>query len=198
MDSPKTIIGQDRLIVLQSVAEYCQSIPGHYAEFGVFYGGSLDLIRKAAPGKAVFGIDSFEGLPEPNHPADTHKRGDFKVLELSDVVKQFINTNVELFIGFSPEVFKQLPDVQYAFVHVDVDLYRSVKDAIDYFFPRLSPEGIMVFDDYGFDSCKGAKVACDEFVHRDDVKDTITHSHLKTNQFVIQRGYSPFFKTLVP
>jgi len=52
---------------------------------------------------------------------------------------------------------------RFCFVHVDADIYRSVLDACAFFWPRLSPGGVLVFDDYGFESCPGAKRAVDEY-----------------------------------
>jgi O-methyltransferase len=46
---------------------------------------------------------------------------------------------------------------------VDVDIYRSVLDCCRFFYPRLVTGGAIVFDDYGRNSCPGAKAAVDEF-----------------------------------
>ena len=39
--------------------------------------------------------------------------------------------------------------------HIDVDVYQSAKDVLDWAWPRLSPGGVVVFDDYGFPACPG-------------------------------------------
>ena len=36
-------------------------------------------------------------------------------------------------------------------------------DSVSFFYPRLSPGGILVCDDYGFTTCPGATRAIDEF-----------------------------------
>jgi O-methyltransferase len=46
---------------------------------------------------------------------------------------------------------------------VDVDIYASVLSCCEYFFPRMVPGGVLVFDDYGMLTCEGAKIALDEF-----------------------------------
>ena len=38
-----------------------------------------------------------------------------------------------------------------------------VLDSCDFFYPRLTPGGMMLFDDYGFASCPGVRKAVDEF-----------------------------------
>ena len=53
---------------------------------------------------------------------------------------------------------------RFAFVHVDVDLYSSVRDCCEFFYPRLSGGASMVFDDYGFPHYRdAAKRAVDEY-----------------------------------
>ena len=49
-----------------------------------------------------------------------------------------------------------------AFAHIDVDLYRSVLDCIEFAYPRLVAGGLIVFDDYGFPSCARARQAVDQ------------------------------------
>jgi O-methyltransferase len=53
--------------------------------------------------------------------------------------------------------------MQIAMVHIDLDIYRSIKDGLEFIWPRLSRGGFAVFDDYGFHSCPGARAAVDEF-----------------------------------
>lgn len=125
------------------------------------------------PTRKIYGIDSFEGLPEPTIK-DVHTKGDFALTdqEYGELLLFFVanHPNVEIIRGFSPEVFEpdhgvnSIPeDTVYSFVHVDVDLYSSVKDALDYFFPRMIPGAVMLIDDYGFPTTPGAKLAMDEF-----------------------------------
>jgi O-methyltransferase len=51
----------------------------------------------------------------------------------------------------------------FSLVHCDADIYQSVKASCEFFYPRLVGGGAMVFDDYGFNTCPGAKQAVDEF-----------------------------------
>lgn len=47
--------------------------------------------------------------------------------------------------------------------HVDVDIYHAITACCQFIFPRLAAGGFMVFDDYGFPSCPGARLAVDQF-----------------------------------
>ena len=50
-----------------------------------------------------------------------------------------------------------------ALAHIDVAVYFSIRDSLDFIWPRLSRGGFIVFDDYGFATCPGARQAVDEF-----------------------------------
>lgn len=42
-----------------------------------------------------------------------------------------------------------------ALCHIDVDVYQSGADIIAWLLPRMRSGSIVVFDDYGFSTCKG-------------------------------------------
>lgn len=65
--------------------------------------------------------------------------------------------------GFIPVTFSGLEAEQIAFAHIDVDIYKSIVDCLDFIWPRLSSGGVIVFDDYGFPTCPGARQAVDTF-----------------------------------
>jgi O-methyltransferase len=65
--------------------------------------------------------------------------------------------------GFIPDTFCGLEQAQIAFAHIDVDIYKSIADCLNFIWPRLSVGGFMVFDDYGFPSCPGARASVDQF-----------------------------------
>lgn len=62
----------------------------------------------------------------------------------------------------SAPVISNLAD-RIAFAHIDLDIYQSILDSCRFIYPRLSPGGVIVFDDYGFMSCPGAREAVDRF-----------------------------------
>lgn len=68
-------------------------------------------------------------------------------------------------VGFVPETFGELaPESRFSFVHADLDIYPSTLAACEWFWPRIVPGGVMVFDDYGFFPLRhAAKAAVDEY-----------------------------------
>jgi O-methyltransferase len=136
------------------------------AECGVYTGGTAEIICSAAPTQVLHLFDSFEGMPGSADPhTDYHRPGDFSDTSVDAVRQRLSGRRVSFHVGFMPATFEQTADVTgYSFVHVDVDIYPSVRDCVAWFWPRLAPGGVMVFDDYGFYPYRhAARRAVDEF-----------------------------------
>src|SRR5438876_647734 len=58
--------------------------------------------------------------------------------------------------GFIPDSFKGLENAKISFAHIDVDIYQSILDSLNFIYPRMISGGFIVFDDYGFPTCPGA------------------------------------------
>lgn len=64
--------------------------------------------------------------------------------------------NVEILEGIFPDqTGRRLEGLQFRFCHIDVDVYQSAKDIVDWIWDKMVPGGIVVYDDYGFDTCDG-------------------------------------------
>ena len=61
---------------------------------------------------------------------------------------------------------KQYGNNSIALLHLDVDLYKSYKDCLDYLYPLVAKGGIVAFDEYQSTSkYSGCKKAVDEFLN---------------------------------
>src|SRR6185437_3392088 len=90
--------------------------------------------------------------------------------------------------GWIPDCFDQVRDRTFCFLQIDVDLYQPTLDSLHFFYPRMMPGGIILSDDYGFESCPGARRAFDEFMqaHAEPI------AMMPTGQaFVIKRATRP-------
>lgn len=152
--------------IVYSIVKSQTRIPGDMAEVGVYQGGSAKLICEVKGQNNLYLFDTFEGLPEVSDD-DTHygikhwKTGEFSNTSLDAVEKYLANySNVYFHKGIFPQSVSQMPEKKYSFVHLDVDLYQSTKDCLEYFFPRLSLGGIILTHDY---QAKGIKKAYSEF-----------------------------------
>ena len=149
-------------------------LEGDVMECGVWRGGSArlaaEMISANAPAKRLHLFDSFEGMKETDDAKDRHQKGDFDDTSL-DLVRGFVTGStapqakgdVVFHKGWIPDTFAGLEDLRLCFAHIDLDLYQSILDALEFAYPRLSARGVIVFDDYGFASCAGARRAVDEF-----------------------------------
>ncbi len=160
-----TLVDPVRLYILFQLVKQSLRLPGAVAEVGVYRGGTAKLIARLCEGrKTLFLFDTFAGMPDTHPSHDFHQRGDFADTSL-DAVRAYLSDcrGVELRPGFFPESAVSVQDQAFSLVHVDVDIYASVLSSCEFFFPRMTPGGVMVFDDYGMISCPGAKRALDEF-----------------------------------
>ena len=160
-----TLITRDRLDAMIVLAG--QTPPGgHFAEVGVYKGGSLKFLAMSFPKANILGFDSFEGLPpEQWNENEVHKPGEFSDTNL-EFVRDFLsehNDHVTLVKGLFPASAGLASNFLFSFVHVDTDFYMSVKSCIEWFWPRMLPGGIMVFDDYLWPNCPGVERALVEF-----------------------------------
>jgi len=163
----------DRRFTLINFARSIRDLEGSTAECGVFKGVGSALICKALEGTyrgedKHLGFDSFEGLPEPTRLDEGAKQQKWEAGQLQspkDVTQKFLSDfpYCELIQGWMPQTFEQAASRKFRLVHIDVDLYEPTRDCLKFFYPRMVPHGVFVFDDYGHVTCPGARKAIDEF-----------------------------------
>jgi O-methyltransferase len=122
------------------------------------------IVHDGSPTKRLHLFDTFEGMPETDHANDLHRKGDFSDTTLTGVKSYVKQNDIAVYHqGFIPDTFRGLESSRIALAHIDVDIRQSVADCCDFIFPRLSIGGFLVFDDYGFPSCPGARQAVDTY-----------------------------------
>lgn len=158
-----TLVDKDRCSILYQFSKHTANLEGDIAEVGVYKGGTAKLISKTLINKQIHLFDTFEGMPETDPKKDKHKKGDFKID--FELVRKYLNdcNNIHIYKGFFPDTSTPIKDKKFCFVHIDADIYKSVYDSCIFFYKRLVNGAIMIFDDYGFPSCPGAKQAVDNF-----------------------------------
>jgi O-methyltransferase len=162
-----TLVDKTRCYMLYQCAQQVAGLPGDIAEVGVYRGGTARLLCRtlAGTGKTLHLFDTFAGMPAVREDKDIHRAGDFNDTSL-ERVRAYLGDceNVELYPGIFPQTAGPVAQRTFAMVHVDVDIYQSVVDCCEFFYPRMPSGGIMMFDDYGFVSCPGVKPAVDSFL----------------------------------
>ncbi|MBF0145342.1 MAG: class I SAM-dependent methyltransferase [Magnetococcales bacterium] len=149
--------------MLRQLVAHSRGLGGEIAEVGSYRGGSAYLLAVDGD-RWVHVFDTFAGMPETDPRWDHFRQGDFGDTSLQEV-RDFLAPlpHVTLYPGVFPDTAGPIGDKRFGLVHVDVDIHQSVLECCRFFYPRLVPGGILVFDDYGFPKCPGAKKAVDEF-----------------------------------
>jgi O-methyltransferase len=172
--------GGSNVNVILALLARTRDIPGDVAECGVFKGSSLAAIalylRQNRLAKRVFGLDSFQGFDDSverdialGGAFDTEKRvGGFDATSLEHVREKLTGLRlldlVTLVPGYFAETLRKLPATKFSFVHLDCDIYASYSQTLAYFYHRMSPGGIILFDEYDDPPWPGCNLAVDEFL----------------------------------
>lgn len=165
--SRSSLVSADRCHVLWTLAQQSSLLSGDFIECGVYKGGTARLLAEIMANNKNRGqlhlFDTFAGMPRTGS-MDIHQQGDFLDTSLEQV-RNFVghDTHVQFHPGFIPDTFAGLDDVRIAFAHVDVDIFQSVMDCCAFIYPKLIDGAFIVFDDYGFPTCPGARQAVDTF-----------------------------------
>ena len=161
---------------LWSIVGELREVQGSILEVGVWRGGTGALMAARAAGlgleDTVYLCDTWRGVVKSG-AVDTYYRDGKHDDTSREIVERLIATmkldNVELLEGIFPEdTGGRIADQTFRLCHCDVDVYRSAKDVLDWVWPRLSPGGVVVFDDYGFPACPGVTKLVEEQRMRDD------------------------------
>ncbi|NTW49232.1 MAG: macrocin O-methyltransferase [Chlorobiales bacterium] len=190
---PFTMTSQERVFSLVKAVEYVvsQNIPGEIVECGVWKGGSMmavakTLIRLKQTGKRLYLFDTFEGMP-PAEDVDRNFRGEnasrlmdaqdqaswiWAIAQIDEVKKNMASTGyppdkITYIKGKVEETIPGQAPEKIAILRLDTDWYESTKHELEYLYPRLSPGGVLIIDDYGH--WAGAKKAVDEYIAKHNI-----------------------------
>lgn len=168
----------DRMINLLSK---CTDLEGDVIECGVYRGGTAialaEKLKEVNSTKTVYGMDTFEGLPFNSEEDKVDGKQLLPVGLFKDTNESKIQSllhvkgldNVELVKGLFTNTFPRLSSKEFCFAHVDVDLYLSIKQCIDFLEPRMVKGGIILFDDYNAKTCGGANRAIEEALGKENL-----------------------------
>jgi len=186
--APATMTSIERMYALYQAVRHVHAAetPGDVVECGVWRGGSSMLAALALDSlgdreRCIWLYDTFEGMPPPagvdrtlsgEHAADLMKRADAAgehtraAAAVGEVRAnlagtgfpadrlRFVEGKVEDTIpGTAPDAISVL--------RLDTDWYESTRHELEHLWPRLSPGGVLIVDDYGH--WEGARRAVDEF-----------------------------------
>lgn len=169
-----SMIGLRRLDNIQVCAAevLANDIPGDFMETGVWRGGATIFMRALLKAygeqtRKVWVADSFEGLPAPDsekYPVDKndpHHTYKFLAVSVEEVAQNFaryglLDGQVKFLKGWFAESLPAAPIDKLALLRLDGDMYGSTWDALTNLYPKLSPGGYIIIDDYALRGCKAA------------------------------------------
>jgi hypothetical protein len=160
------MVGVRRLENVRELAQRAvdEAIPGDFIETGVWRGGCCILMRGvlAANGikdRKVYVADSFDGLPPPKPEIFPDDRGMdlhlWRQLAVSlEAVKDnfsrygLLDDQVVFVKGLFQDTLASLDAGPFALLRLDGDLYESTYVALEALYPRVSPGGFVILDDF--------------------------------------------------
>lgn len=184
----ETMIGMRRLDNL----EHCvrdvveNGIPGDLMETGVWRGGASIFMRAVLKAygdtRSVWLADSFKGLPRPNtdkYPADhgdslwrrTHLAVSLEQVKDNFAKYGLLDDQVHFLVGWFSDTLPTAPVEQLAVLRLDGDLYESTIVALKSLYPKVSPGGYVIVDDWG--AVPACKQAVDDFRRDEGITDVI-------------------------
>jgi O-methyltransferase len=172
-----TLVDIYRCWELWSLVKRTETLGGGILEVGVWRGGTGALMAKraqlAAANDPVYLCDTFEGVVKAGAHDTTYKGGehaDTAQHMVDGLVRRLDLKNVRILKGIFPEETAHLvdPGARFRLCHIDVDVYESAKDVMDWIWDRMVPGGIVVYDDYGFSVCEGITKYVNEQVDETD------------------------------
>lgn len=193
----QSLLSNDRIANLIKYSNHCKDLGGYIFEAGVYAGGSLEILAMYNPGVNILAVDSFEGLPKVTDGKDFHREGDFNEVNFYSIAGYFkmIYPAVRIVKGWIPAVFDYFDENTFlSFCHIDLDIYKSVMDALEFCLPRLLTKGMILLDDYNCKSTPGCKSAIDDYFaanpdivisHRGEVKYWDSENAPSSKQYLI-------------
>lgn len=163
------------------------NLKGDFVECGVYQGGNLMLFEylnnKYKLNKKIYAYDTFEGMTTPNQYDIDLKNKNASEYKIKDekwcyatleTVKKNINSlnqKLDNFNFIKGDVCKTLGEINHipneiSLLRLDTDFYESTLKELEFLFPKLVTNGVLIIDDYGH--WKGSRKAVDEYFNLKD------------------------------
>lgn len=161
--SDHTLVDNYRCHELWQLVAQSAKLSGALIEIGVWRGGSGAVIAKSASlngiEETVYLCDTFRGIAKsaPNDPYFVDGDvSDTSLRTVATLTAKLNLSNVKIIEGVFPDdTARYIKDKTFRFCHIDVDVFNSAQDILNWIWDKLTPGGIIVFDDYGFTRCGG-------------------------------------------
>ena len=177
-------------------------VPGDFIETGVWRGGACIFARGICRAygennRTIWVADSFEGLPKPNEKKykadvkDKHYKIDLLAVTLDQVKANFkcyglLDEQVKFLKGWFKETLPTAPIEKLAILRLDGDMYESTMDALVSLYPKVSPGGYVIVDDYH--DIQGCKLAINDYMTNHAAGETLNIQEIDGHGIYWQRN----------
>jgi O-methyltransferase len=161
-----------RMWTLTQVARNCSGVRRDFAEFGVYRAGCAFMIFSTGAfddGKRFFLYDTFAGIPD--HELSDAERAAGLAGAHADTSVDYVrrrlapwSDRIVLVPGDVNDTVRRDGPRSLAFVHMDLNAAEPTRAALEYAFGRLTPGGVILFDDYGWKGLEAQRHAIDAFL----------------------------------
>ncbi len=201
INDKRTLLYYDRLHViyqsLKNIYNQCgnDQEPLNIVEVGVYKGGGsyfiASILKELTDKINIYCVDTFEGhskkdLINSNH--DVHCPRWF-----SDTTYESVKSYLEDF-DFIEVIKGRIQDCESVFegkkihfAHLDVDLYEPMLFSLYLFSSKLQHGGILLVDDFGFNTCPGVRLAVNQFFEENS--DSFYKLELSTGQCLLMKMF---------
>lgn len=176
-------------------------LPGHYLDFGVYFGKSffswhkfIEVFTPTATHKKVIGFDTFSGFPllapEDGQTISTIQKeaGGLSAAIFLDEFSELLKLhNSDAVIPTErgsivqgdvcktlPEWLEQNPEARFCLINIDVDIYEPTTVILDGCWDRIVPGGVLILDEYATSKWPGETRAWDDFAKKRSLKVTLS------------------------
>jgi len=191
---PYSMVSVERMYALYKAVEYAvkNHIPGDFVECGVWRGGSsmmmaLALQKFGSTDRTLYLYDTYEGMSQPTEfdvgRENNSARKEWEARQANpqegwfaasvDTVKANLYSTgypKDKLVFVKGKVEETIPGTvpeKIAILRLDTDWYESTLHELNHLFPRVSRQGVLILDDYGY--WQGARKAVDQYIREHNI-----------------------------
>lgn len=175
---PYTLVDIYRCYELWQLVENIHFINSEAAflEVGVWRGGTSRIIGERLKllnsTRTLYMADTFSGVVKASESDNYYKGGEHAdtALETVENIMKYTYENYKILKGIFPNDTEAMINTEekFGFCHIDVDVYQSAKEIVEWIWGRMIIGGVIIFDDYGFHTCTGVTKYVNEQKNKSD------------------------------
>ncbi len=155
-----------RVLTVQWAGKHASQVGGDFVECGAGYGFYSSALLSSLPwnamGRTLTLIDTFAGVDE-RHLLETETNAGIGNKSKEWVQSGFYNSKREAVVanfdewdrvrviqGSVPDILPEVDVAKVAYLHLDMNCAKPEVEALNHFWPKMAPGGVVLFDDYAY------------------------------------------------